>query len=162
MIVCRSTPPTLLYKLTSSANRQRPRRSMWGQIDGYDCAFSSIGASSKFSRITGSARQNGRSHGKGSTKFFRCFPGSVPLHVLTRSGKTVTVSLCSQSGAKRRSGQWLCADAANLARVEIPGRGVGEVFWAGTRPALHWANSCRVWVTQPVGQGNLPPMIEHS
>ena len=108
MIVCRSTLPTLPCGLTSSANRQRPLRSMWGRIDGYGCAPSSIGASSRFSRITGSARQNGRSQGKGSTKFSRCSPDSVPLRVLTRSGKTATASLYSQSGAKRRLCRWTC------------------------------------------------------
>ena len=72
-IVCRSTPPTLPCGLTSLANRQRPLRSMWGQIDGYGCASSSIGASSKFSRITGSARQNGRSRRKGIDKIFPLF-----------------------------------------------------------------------------------------
>ena len=92
---------------TSLANRQRPLRSTWERSDGYSCASSSIGASSKFSRTTGSARQNGRFRGKGSTKFSRCSPDNVPLRVLIRSGKTATASLYSQSGAKRRLCRWM-------------------------------------------------------
>ena len=83
-------------------------KNIFACVGGYGCAYSSIGASSKSLRITGSARQNGRSRGKGSTKSSRCFPDSAPLHAPTQSGKTATASLCSQSGAKRGLCRWMC------------------------------------------------------